>query len=389
MHYAIVSANPPVLMPNGLPYENTEACWKYLTDAAKSARYLEYVDPAAFVDRRNEEPVVYLDSFQREAELYVPSVEVLEEMHLEFPAIPDYSLYSFISSQRYHLEVWCEKSTMNDVLIPLVSRYQAVLLYGKGELSITMALEAIRRFERTGKPVRIFYVSDFDPAGVGMPVSMARKVEYFLHKLDLEMDVKLFPIVLTAAQVSHYTRILPTPIKPTERRKAKFEERFGTGGGANVAVELDALEALYPGELERILQSEMERYYDRTLNGRVARERARWNMRLEEVRNQVYDRYRAELDALREEEKEMQRLFNEQLASRMARHSSRRYTVSQAIYDALEKEQPDITALDVPEAVYGEERGGALFDSSRDYLTQNDVYQAHKGNAPEMDTDAV
>src|SRR5712691_1608703 len=153
MHYAIVSANPPVLMPNGLPYENTEACWKYLTDAAKSARYLEYVDPAAFVDRRNEEPVVYLDGIKLDAGLYVPSVEVLQEMRLEFPAIPDYSLYSFISSQRYHLEVWCEKSTMNDVLIPLASRYQAVLLYGKGELSITMALEAIRRFERTGKPV--------------------------------------------------------------------------------------------------------------------------------------------------------------------------------------------------------------------------------------------
>ena len=41
---------------------------------------------------------------------------------------------------------------------------------------------------------------------------------------------------------------------------AKFEARFGDG-----ATELDALEALHPGELGRILVQEIERYYDATL----------------------------------------------------------------------------------------------------------------------------
>src|SRR5215472_13209627 len=30
IHYQIVSQNPPVLMPNGLPYENTEGCVRHI-----------------------------------------------------------------------------------------------------------------------------------------------------------------------------------------------------------------------------------------------------------------------------------------------------------------------------------------------------------------------
>src|ERR1700738_5320477 len=72
MHYAIVSQNPPASFPNGRPDENTEACCNELTNAAKAARYLEYVDPAAFVDRRNDDPVDHLDYWTgRKAQAWV------------------------------------------------------------------------------------------------------------------------------------------------------------------------------------------------------------------------------------------------------------------------------------------------------------------------------
>ena len=58
VHYRIVSQDPPVSMPDGTPYENTDRCWVYLCNAGKWARYLDMVDPAAFVDRRNPEAVV-------------------------------------------------------------------------------------------------------------------------------------------------------------------------------------------------------------------------------------------------------------------------------------------------------------------------------------------
>ena len=57
-----------------------------------------------------------------------------------------------------------------------------------------------------------------------------------------------------------------TPIKDTERRKDKFEQTFGVG-----ATELDALEALHPGELARLLNAELDNWLDTGLQRRVAR----------------------------------------------------------------------------------------------------------------------
>ena len=111
---------------------------------------------------------------------------------------------------------------------------------------------------------RIFYVSDFDPAGQSMPVGVARKVEYFLQEGRCNgADIKLFPVVLTIDQIRRY-RLPRTPIKETEKRAGKFEDRYGAG-----AVELDALEALHPGTLATILTSEIGRYYDRALDRRT------------------------------------------------------------------------------------------------------------------------
>ena len=69
------------------------------------------------------------------------------------------------------------------------------------------------------KPCRILYVSDFDPAGGGMPVSVARQIEYAIKDHASDMDIKLDPLILTCEQVEEYG--LPrTPIKDSDRRKA-------------------------------------------------------------------------------------------------------------------------------------------------------------------------
>jgi hypothetical protein len=86
-----------------------------------------------------------------------------------------------------------------------------------------------------------------------MPVAISRKLEYFVRTDHLDVDVRLFPLMLTADQVRRYA--LPrTPIKETERRRAGFEAHHGEG-----AVELDALEALHAGELRRVLANYIKR----------------------------------------------------------------------------------------------------------------------------------
>lgn len=306
MHYAIVSQNPPISFPNGKPYKNTLECWGELANAAKAARYLEYVDPAAFVDRRNDEPKRY-DEWWVDKGASSGITSILDETSaISMPTLyptPCYELEPFTSTQRYHLEIWCEKSTMNDILIPLVQRYKGVVLYGKGELSITAAVEAMARFKRANRAIRIFYVSDFDPAGACMPVSMSRKLEYFVHNLGLDLDIKVFPVVLTYQQTKEYTRLLPTPIKESERRKASFEAKYGEG-----AIELDALEALYPGELHNILASELDRYYDHTLPKRLETFYQEQVAKHLEIQDSVYAEYS---DVIRHIEDEAETLEKE------------------------------------------------------------------------------
>ena len=155
---------------------------------------------------------------------------------------------------------------MNDILEPLAERYAATLVTGAGELSATACHLCVERAKQDRRPVRILYVSDFDPAGQSMPVAVARKIEFLLQELHqgIDLDIQVRPVVLTAQQCEEYA--LPrTPIKETEKRGEAFEQRYGEG-----ATELDALEALHPGVLARILEREIDRYYDATLARRTA-----------------------------------------------------------------------------------------------------------------------
>ncbi|GAI24958.1 unnamed protein product, partial [marine sediment metagenome] len=70
--------------------------------------------------------------------------------------------YNVQKLQPYHLEVWIEKSTMNDELNPLCRKFHANFVYGIGQESITRVYELIDRLIESEKPVRILYISDFD-----------------------------------------------------------------------------------------------------------------------------------------------------------------------------------------------------------------------------------
>ena len=370
VHYRTVSQETPVIMPDGTPYENTERCWDKLTMASKAARYLRLVDPAAFVDQRNPEPHLFT------AEPVQPTIEVYQnfwggQIDLpDFPELPGYVIENYAGQQRYHIELWCEKSTMNDVLLPLCRHYGANLVTGVGELSITACLDLVRK-RLTGRALRILYISDFDPAGMSMPVAVARKVEYFLVEHESGADVRVYPVVLTAGQVQEY-RLPRIPIKESERRAGKFEERFGEG-----AVELDALEALHPGALQRIVQREIKRYHDADLWERVSEERDRLREKLSEIEQRAYGAHSEDIERLRATYQEIRQEFTAKVAG-VQEEIDR---IWQAISAVLEDETPDMQDYWLPEAEQAAEPAGALFDSQREYGEQIDAYKSFQGKA--------
>ncbi len=365
-HYVIVSQSNPISKPDGSPYLNTENDWKFLGVASLAARYLNLIPADALVDRRNPDPVVNVEFADFPApHTLVANAESLEGTLPSVLPLPEIFLSGFRAEQDYLVEVWCEKSAQNDILVPLGGRLGFNLITGVGEMSETATRMAVGRAHDAGKPMRILYMSDFDPAGRSMPVAVARKIEYKLHAIGSDADIELEPIILMPGQCEKFS--LPrTPIKDTERRAGRFEYRFGSG-----ATELDALEALHPGVLAEIVTKEVSRYLDPTLVGRVERESSRINGLILAVEERVSERHTEVIEELTQE-------YND-ITSQLADLEETAADLWEQMEEELEAERPVVDAAAVPKPRAADPIPEPLYSSSRSYFEQIDHYHAWQG----------
>jgi hypothetical protein len=207
---------------DGKPYENTEECWDYLGECSKAARALRLVEAADFDDHRNADP--YLVEW-RESDHVDPAVQMPylpEQFHLpevaselkwnhgldlEPPEVLGYERDDY-ADRSYILEVWIEKTTMNDILVPLCRQLGINLIPAAGMQSWSNAIRLLERCQRYRKPARVFYISDFDPAGDCMPVAVARALEFFGQQYPHEGEIKLMPLALTNRRSTCLTRAI-------------------------------------------------------------------------------------------------------------------------------------------------------------------------------------
>ncbi|HCB12424.1 MAG TPA: hypothetical protein DEP36_02475, partial [Gammaproteobacteria bacterium] len=260
IHYKLISQpeSDPVLMVDGRSYQNTDLCWQYLGSASKSARCLSLVSADAFQDQRNPDPILHRDySDNPQPQLFfnkhssgsewnLPTINADLADDLDW-RIPDFGAIGYTPSPHdhpFHLELISEKSTMDDVIVPICKALGINYAPATGFQSITGAINLLKRLQHADKPGIVFYASDFDPAGSFMPASVARQIEFWLPTYAPGLNVLVLPIVLTKEQVQTYN-LPPIPIKETDRRQDNFLAKYGVFG----ATELDALEALHPGEL--------------------------------------------------------------------------------------------------------------------------------------------
>jgi hypothetical protein len=189
-----------------------------------------------------------------------------------------------------------------------------------------------------------------------MPVAAARKIEWLIREQSVELDVQLRPIVLDHEQCLRY-QLPRTPIKEAERRAANFEQRFGG------ATELDALMAIHPGELERIVEREVLRYFDQTLADRFEHATHETARALAHINSEIQARHAPAIRSLRERYAEL----NEEAES-----------LFDLISEELEEYAKDV-CLPFVGAGDGDEDHDPLFISTRDYVTQIDRYRSHQG----------
>lgn len=372
-------------------YENTEQDWNFLNLASKSARYLGLVNPLEFSDEKNEirlysSPFNWLDiknHIQNKITETIEEGKIIEPfLNLDILFQPpsfedlDYAdLMEYISSlQPYLVEVWIEKSTMNSVIEPLCRRFGVNLVFGEGFISITQVLKFLQRVKKAGKGGRILYISDFDPAGDFMPKSIARQLEYWSREFGIK-DVKLDHIALTYEQVLKY-RLPTVPIKETDKRRANFSQRFSVDG----AVELDALEALYEGELSRLVEKELQDLFDTDYPEKLRQAIKTFNETRKKHYERILEKYREEMneamehiEKVKEKYRQIEDLFEEYL---------------QEISPAIEKMkkiqkniQQDMKNMDhgfQPPEPTKKDRSYWLFDSSRGYFTQLRHYKKNE-----------
>jgi hypothetical protein len=394
LHYRAYDASVP--NRQGEAYPNTEEQWKALQNASKYARHLGFVDPEDFRDNRAPSPYLMVHGLPSAPEpayelrprgglldWHLPSISTSLRGHATLAVEHEVSGYEYADYQQPLLvEVWSEKSGDDAVLGSIASRYGINYVPGIGFQSVTNIRRMFRRIRDAGKPTRVLYLSDFDPAGMGMPVQVGRHTQFAFWQLEQmasEEDVanvKLEALALTEEQVVEL-QLPRKPIKEEDRRKQGWEDRFGEG-----AVEIDALEARQPGSLGRLVRERVGALRDGTLRERVEEAGEEAERRVGEAAdevverhrraarqtvsefNQVAERYRERLEALSAE-------FEQEVGPLKERFAEQEGAFEQEL-EAVEVELPEM-----PEAIAPEEHDGDvwMYDSDREFVEQTEEFR--------------
>lgn len=345
-HYALIGRPKP----NGEPYANSDADWNWLqVDAAKAARWLGHLPFESIVDQRNAAPVIRLHTEPSPRPFISVGVDI--EIPEVDDIVPQVDASDFRGVQPYKLVLFGEKSSLEPVLGPVAAQHQADLYLPTGEASDTMIHQMASVGAADGRPMRVFYFSDCDPAGWQMAISVARKLQAFQVAMFPDLDFEVRPVALTPAQVREYG--LPsTPLKDAERRAGSWTSAMGVE-----QTEIDALASLRPDLLRRMARDALRPFFDHGLRERVAAAKEEWRARAQEILEE--------------------QLGHEQLERIRAEAVERLGTMSlelEAVNAALRVDTTDfdLPEIEIPEAeVDAEVDGAPLISSEWSHLEQS------------------
>jgi hypothetical protein len=291
LHYAIVAAGN-IRKPNGGIYRNTDDDWRWLSElAGKAARWLGYIAFERITDNRNAGPIIH-----RKARV-APSAGITVGVDVSIPEADDLEptpvADGFEPRQAYQFVKFAEKASLEEVALPIARDHEADLYLNTGEISDTHVYRIAKDAAADGRPLVVFTLTDCDPAGYQMSVSIGRKLQACRDLFFPDLQFELVPVALTVEQVRDLG--LPsTPLKETERRADRWREAYGVE-----QTEIDALATLRPDVLREIITRAFDPYFDRTLARRVTLAEVEWRRQAREALNDQIDT--EQLAVLREE----------------------------------------------------------------------------------------
>lgn len=147
----------------------------------------------------------------------------------------------------FYCEVWTESRSIAGVIEDDCKELAVSLYPAGGFSSITLAYQSAEtiNYYAEGRPVVIFYIGDYDPAGVLIDVALERELR---EHLDKGVDLQFRRIAITETQIEAFD--LPSkPRKQTDRRALHIKETVEAEAmPAGILRELlrDSIEGLLP-----------------------------------------------------------------------------------------------------------------------------------------------
>lgn len=324
VHYATVMRDEDIVPPTNCTweaYQNTDACYGYLSSAATAARVLGYVPLDGITDEKNNQRRLtrygehQLDPDPREIDLpgivgapYTPRVEdtagvryddaeeIIEDIAKQVARELANQIYTDIErEQPFHVEVWSEKTLPSEVKSTADNDGAAAVVEGEGDLSYTVAKDFANRVNGAGKPGVILYLSDFDPAGSNMAKAMGSKICWLNRTGRLEQRVIIKKLAITAEQVEEYDfprKPIDTNDVPENYLTRVDEWQAEHDGGA---VELNVLETDI-SLFRRIVSDGISDLRDRDLKTKNQAKKQEWQAAAETAVREILEGQQDELD---------------------------------------------------------------------------------------------
>lgn len=261
IHYRLIGRTKP----DGTLYGNNEKDWVWLqAGPGKAARWLGYIDFDRIIDERNAAPTILIQPTSP------PTSTLTAGYALELPNVDDVMptiKVDFEGRQRYRLAIVGEKSSLATVLRPIAEEFMSDLLLPTGELSDTMIYHLVRAAAEDGRRTVVFYVSDCDPSGWQMAISLARKIQALTDSLFPTASIEIRRVALTPDQVK--LENLPSSVlKETEKRAGAWKAAFD--------VEQTEVDAVPPALMDEWVREAIAPFYDSTLDARVTAAENQW-----------------------------------------------------------------------------------------------------------------
>ena len=293
IHYRLIGA----IKPDGTVYENNDKTWEWLQSGpGKAARWLRYIDFERIIDERNAAPTILI------RDTTSPSHDVTGDVEVTLPTVDDFLptivTNDFVGCQAYRLALFGEKSSLATVLRPISNRFNTDLFLPTGELSDTMIYLMAKAAAEDGRPCVVFYISDCDPSGWQMSISLCRKLQALKVMWFPDLDIRVYRVALTPDQV-RALGLPSTPLKlhppghpkaglPTDPRAVPWKAAMG--------LEQTEVDAVLPADLRDIVVAAVEPWFDGNLDENVADAEEQWRADAQQVLDDALDP--AEVEAL-------------------------------------------------------------------------------------------